>query len=57
MLDGYWDEVEHRMIPVRSPFTVATQRSMAHCRRFLPEFSDLRYQCAGCLDRVLLEDY
>jgi len=57
MLGGYWDEERHRMNPVRSPFTVAIQRSVAHCKRFVSDFNDLRFQCAGCLDRTLLEDY
>lgn len=56
MIDGVWTP-GRGMWPVRSPFTVAIQRTAAHCRQPIKDFATLRYQCSGCLDRVLTEDY
>lgn len=57
MMDGVLNGMTHQMNPVHSPFTVAIQRSIAHCKGFVNGFSDLRYGCSGCLDRVLKDDY
>lgn len=57
MIDGIWNTELHKMEPVRAPATVAIQRTVAKCANFAEHLAELRVLCAGCLDRILLEDY